>query len=107
LTLLATTLAAVLRDGAATITDNRLRARVLRPDIYEGAVEGAGLGKYFQAIRHLVEIDHPEHVRVPVNGPGSPEQDFGLIEYRGRGDQYLLLNVPAAKKWLDPRLLQP
>jgi hypothetical protein len=102
LTVLATTLAAVLLDEAASITDARLRARILRADIYEGAARGAALGKHFQVIRRLLELHHDEHLRVPVNGPGSAMLDFGFIEYSGRSNQYMKVNVAAAKSWLKP-----
>jgi hypothetical protein len=97
LTVLATTLATVLLDDVARISDPHARARVTRPDIFEKAVVGAGLGSFFQVIRRLVEIDHDEHLVVQ-------DRDFGFLEYRSRRKEHLEINETEARKWLDPTL---
>jgi len=100
LVVLATTLAAVLSEPVALKSDHRRGVRLVRPDIYEAAVVGMGLGEHFQSVRRVLEIDHPEHrpVRAPWPNPTDPVRDLGILEYRGQREQHLTLNAPPLPK---------
>jgi hypothetical protein len=100
LAVLATTLAAVLSEEPAQKSDHRRAAKLVRPDVYERAVEGMGLGAYFQVIRRLFELDHPDHpgLRAAWPRPADPVRALGFLEYRGRRDPYLALNGPRLTK---------
>ncbi len=97
LIVLATTVAAVLSEEVATKSDHRRGIKLVRPDVYERTIEGMGLGACLQAVRRLLEIDHPAHVPLRAAWPTArhPVRDVGILEYRGRREPYLALNAPA------------
>jgi hypothetical protein len=100
LTVVATTVAAVLSEEAAMKSDHRRGAKLVRADIYEATVEGMGLGEHFQTVRRILEIDHPSHVpiRVAWPRPSDPVRDLGILEYRGQREPHLALNAPTLRK---------
>jgi hypothetical protein len=91
--LLSTTLKTVLGQDICHINDHHNQRRFLRPDIYERAAEAMGLIKYFRFIRRLLELDHPEHIRVEAEWPTptSPVRDIGFLRYVGQRQKYLSL----------------
>lgn len=100
LSVLATTVAAILSEDAAQTSDSRRRAKLVRPDVYERVIVGIGLGKYFQVVRRFLELDHPEHIPRRVAWPRAtdPERSIGILEYRGERQKYLRLNPPHLRK---------
>jgi hypothetical protein len=97
---LATSMAAILRQDFASLASlhRGRRARpMIRPDVYQAAVEGMGFGKFYQTVRRLLEIDHPEHKPILTAWPttSSTPRDIGFLSLRGEGEeQYLTLNAP-------------
>ena len=100
LAILATTVTAVLSEDADKRSDHRRGAKLVRADVYERTVEGMGLGPFFQAIRRILEVDHPDHVPVQVAWPRptDPVRDVAILERRGQRDPYLALNAPLLTK---------
>ena len=96
LTVLATTMATVLQEPGASISDRGAKTRIIRPDVYEAAVEGMRLGEFFQAVRSVLEIHHPAHVPVVTPWPysTSPARDLGILEWGGKRELHLELNAP-------------
>lgn len=96
LTVLATTMATVLQDPAASISDRGAKTRIIRPDVYEAAVEGMRLGEFFQAVRTVLEIHHPAHLPIVAPWPHSTsrKRDLGILEWRGNRELHLELNAP-------------
>jgi hypothetical protein len=100
LAVLATTVAAILSEDAAQKSDQRRRAKLVRPDVYENVIERIGLGKCFQVVRRFLELDHPEHIPRRIAWPRAtdPERSIGILEYRGEREKYLRLNPPYFRK---------
>jgi hypothetical protein len=100
LAVLATTLSAILSEEVAMRSDHRRGVRLVRPDVYERAVAGMGLGRCFQAVRRILELDHPDHLslRTAWPTPEDPVRELAFLEYRGRRDSYLALNTPPLAK---------
>jgi hypothetical protein len=97
---LATSMAAILRQDFASLAwlHRGKRARpMIRPDVYQAAVEGMGLGKFYQTVRRLLEIDHHEHEPILTAWPTtiSTPRDIAFLSLRGEGEeQYITLNAP-------------
>jgi hypothetical protein len=97
---LATSVAAILRRGFASLASLHRGKRgrpMIRPDVYQAAVEGMGLGKFYQTVRRLLEIDHPGHKPILTAWPttSSTPRDIGFLSLRGEGEeQYLTLSAP-------------
>jgi len=100
LAVLATTVAAVLSENAAQRSDHRRGAKLVRADVYERTIEGMGLGDCFQAVRRILEVDHPDHVPIALAWPRATDavRDIAILEHRGQRDPYLALNAPLLTK---------